>query len=42
MKREPSSSLEVEIMGSRSISGYVDLTSDDDVIDLTQGDGLEE
>jgi hypothetical protein len=45
VKREPSSSPEVEIVSSRAISGYIDLTSEraeDDVVDLTQEDGPEE
>jgi hypothetical protein len=42
VKREPSSSPEIEITDSRSIRGFVDLTLDDDVIDLTQEDVLEE
>jgi hypothetical protein len=42
VKRERSGSPDVEIVSSRSIRGYVDLTSSDDVIDLTQEDGLEE
>lgn len=42
MKREPSGSPEVEIVSSRAISGYIDLTMDDDMIDLTQEDGPEE
>jgi hypothetical protein len=45
VKREPSSSPEVEIVSSRAISGYIDLTlerAEDDVVDLTQEDGPEE
>jgi len=36
VKREPSASPEVEIVGSRSILGYIDLTSDGEMIDLTE------
>jgi hypothetical protein len=42
VKREPSESPEIEIMSSRTIKTYVDLTTIDDVIDLTQEDGPEE
>jgi hypothetical protein len=41
IKRERSASPGFEITGSRPIRGYVDLTLADEVVDLTQEDGLE-
>lgn len=42
VKREPSGSPEIEIVDIRPIRGFIDLSSVDDVVDLTQDDGAEE
>jgi len=42
IKRERSDSPEVEVISSRPVHTFVDLTLDGEVVDLTQEDGLEE
>jgi hypothetical protein len=42
VKRERSDSPEVEVISSRPVHTFVDLTLDGEVVDLTQEDGLEE